>query len=74
MRSKLAGATTSFVGSINFDFVLQTGTVLHDKDDTFMFLMGNVSRDGEPDLIAIKKSRPGSNSTEVHIMAGVYLE
>jgi hypothetical protein len=44
-------------------FVLQTGTALHETDDTFAFAMrGN-------DLVAIKKSNTGTNSTEVHILS-----
>jgi hypothetical protein len=45
-------------------FALQTGTALHETDDTFEFLLAP-SRD----LFAIKKSNTGSHSTEVHVLS-----
>ncbi|KAJ5150900.1 uncharacterized protein N7482_010152 [Penicillium canariense] len=51
-------------------YILQTGTALHETDDTFDFVMGDWNQDGHLDLIAIKKSKTGSNSTEVHILSG----
>ena len=46
------------------EFTLQTGTALHTTDNTFDFaMMGN-------DLVAIKKSNTGTNTTEVHILSG----
>uniref|UniRef100_A0A8H7NI68 Peptidase M43 pregnancy-associated plasma-A domain-containing protein n=1 Tax=Bionectria ochroleuca TaxID=29856 RepID=A0A8H7NI68_BIOOC len=51
-------------------FILQTGTALHETDNTFDFAMTDWNGDGRPDLVAIKKSRTGTNSTEVHILAG----
>ena len=51
-------------------FLLQTGTALHETDATFEFAMADWDRDGIPDLVAIKKSNTGSNSTEVHILSG----
>ncbi|KNG80954.1 hypothetical protein ANOM_011566, partial [Aspergillus nomiae NRRL 13137] len=50
--------------------VLQTGTSLHETDNTFDFAVGDWNQDGKPDLFAIKKSNTGSNSTEVHILSG----
>lgn len=50
-------------------FVLQTGTPLHETDDTFDFAVGDWNRDGRPDLFAIKKSNTGSKSTEVHVIS-----
>lgn len=50
-------------------FILQTGTVLHETDETFAFAMADWDGDSRPDLIAIKKSNTGTNSTEVHILA-----
>ncbi|KAJ5188418.1 hypothetical protein N7491_004743 [Penicillium cf. griseofulvum] len=58
-------------GASNFqDFILHTGTALHNTDDTFDFAMANWNGDGRPDLVAIKKSNTGTNSTEVHVFAG----
>ncbi|MCD9193454.1 FG-GAP repeat domain-containing protein [Streptomyces albireticuli] len=58
-------------GASNFQrFVLQTGTALHETDGTFDFALADWDRDGRPDLVAIKKSRTGTNSTEVHILSG----
>jgi hypothetical protein len=62
-------------GASNFQqFVLQTGTALHQTDQTFQFSMGHwdfsASRNRRPDLIAIKKSNTGTGSTEMHIFSG----
>ncbi len=58
-------------GASNFqDFILQTGTALHETDDTFAFAMGRWDQDSKPDLFAIKKSQTGTNSTEVHVLSG----
>ncbi|MFD0266377.1 FG-GAP repeat domain-containing protein [Streptomyces sp. NPDC127106] len=51
-------------------FMLQTGTVLHETDDTFAFGVTDWNRDGRPDVAAVKKSRTGTGSTEVHVLAG----
>ena len=51
-------------------FILQTGTALHETDSTFAFAIADWDGDGKPDLIAIKKSNTGSNSTEVHVLSG----
>jgi hypothetical protein len=45
-------------------FMLQTGTALHETDSTFKFLLDDATRD----LIAVKKSSTGTNSTELHIL------
>jgi Astacin (Peptidase family M12A) len=45
-------------------FSLQTGSVLHETDSTFEFCLAS-----NRDLFAIKKSKTGSNSTEVHILS-----
>jgi hypothetical protein len=45
-------------------FLLQTGTGLHETDDTFTFLLAP-----NLDLFAIKKSGTGSNSTEIHVLS-----
>jgi hypothetical protein len=44
-------------------FILQTGTVLHETDATFDFLLAP-----NRDLFAIKKSNTGTHTTEVHIV------
>ena len=51
-------------------FVLHTGTALHETDNTFASLVADWDRDGRPDLIEVKKSNTGTNSTEVHILSG----
>ncbi|KAJ5481789.1 hypothetical protein N7475_000601 [Penicillium sp. IBT 31633x] len=53
------------------EFILHTGTALHNTDDTFDFIMTDWNGDGRPDLVAVKKSQTGTNSTEVHILSGV---
>jgi hypothetical protein len=57
-------------GSEGFEFILQTGTALHEIDDTFRCLMGDINRDGWPDLVAVKSSGTSSNSIEVSILSG----
>ncbi|WP_208921653.1 hypothetical protein [Streptomyces capitiformicae] len=47
-----------------------TGTALHETDATFDFGLADWDRDGRPDLVALKKSNTGTNSTEVHILGG----
>jgi hypothetical protein len=49
-------------------FILQTGTALHQTDQTFDFDLGDWNNDRVWDLIAIKKSNTGTQSTEVHIL------
>jgi hypothetical protein len=58
------------IGTPFQSYIIQTGTPLHETDGTFDFVMGDWNQDGRPDLIAIKKSKTGSNSTEVHILSG----
>ena len=56
-------------GESNFqDFVLQTGTGLHETDNNWDFDVVDWNGDGRPDLVGIKKQ--GANSTEVHILGG----
>ncbi|KAL9572345.1 hypothetical protein ACKAV7_003546 [Fusarium commune] len=57
-------------GSEGFEFTLQTGTALHENEETFRCLMGDINRDGWPDLVAIKSSATSSNSIEVSIFSG----
>jgi endonuclease/exonuclease/phosphatase family metal-dependent hydrolase len=49
---------------------LHLPTALHPTDGTFAFGLGDYDRDGVADLYAIKKSRTGSRSTEVHVLGG----
>ena len=51
-------------------FILQTGTALHETGNNFDFDVADWNRDGKADVIAIKKSSTGTNSTEVHILSG----
>jgi hypothetical protein len=52
------------------EFVLRTGTALHETDDTFAFGLVYWNADFAIDLMAIKKSNTGTHSTEVHILSG----
>ncbi|KAL7914424.1 hypothetical protein GGI35DRAFT_476241 [Trichoderma velutinum] len=70
MDATLSGPRSSLVVSNFQEPILQTGTALHNTDDTFGFVMTDWNGDGRPDLVAIKKSSTGSNSTEVHILSG----
>ena len=51
-------------------FLLQTGTSLHETDNTWKFGLGDFSGDGYLDLYCIKKSNTSSGLTEVHILGG----
>ncbi len=51
-------------------FILHTGTALHQTDSSFTFQSTDYDRDGFPDLAAIKVSQTGSGRTEVHILSG----
>lgn len=58
-------------GASNFqNYLLQTGTPLHQTDETFTFGVADWTGDGKPDLFIIKKSNTGSRSTEVSILSG----
>ncbi len=55
-------------GSSTFrDFILHTGTPLHETKANFDFLLDRSSR-----LYAIKKNGTGTNSTEVHVLSHRY--
>ncbi|GAA0512014.1 hypothetical protein Ade02nite_44260 [Paractinoplanes deccanensis] len=45
------------------EFVLQTGTALHETDDTFEFEVA-----ANRDVFAVKKSNTASTTTEVHVL------
>jgi len=51
-------------------FFLQTGTALHETDETFELGLGDWNGDGALDLFVIKKSGTGTYSTEVHVLSG----
>ncbi|KAM0469473.1 hypothetical protein ACHAPX_010494 [Trichoderma viride] len=70
MDATLSGPRSSLVVSNFQEPILQTGTALHNTDDTFDFAMTDWNGDGRPDLVAIKKSNTGSNSAEVQILSG----
>jgi hypothetical protein len=58
-------------GASNFSqFILQTATALSETGDNFTFQLGDWNRDGQSDLIAIKKNQTGTKSTELHILSG----
>ena len=58
-------------GENNFqNFLLQTGTALHETDGNWQFCLGDYNRDGHLDLYCINKRNTGSHTTEVHILSG----
>ena len=52
------------------NFLLQTGTALHETNENWQFCLGDYNRDGHLDLYCIAKRNTGSHSTEVHILSG----
>ncbi|EON69102.1 hypothetical protein W97_08288 [Coniosporium apollinis CBS 100218] len=70
INTTLAGTRASLFGSNFRQFLLQTGTGLHETDSTFQFIVTDWNGDGHPDLVAIKKSGTGSGTTEVHVLSG----
>lgn len=46
------------------EFALQTGTALHETDDTFTFVLAR-----NRDLVALKMSDTGTTSTEAHVLS-----
>jgi hypothetical protein len=60
-------------GRSNFqEYLLQTGTPLHQTDHTFDFAVADWNNDGWVDLIVIKKSNTGTGSTEVSVLSGAH--
>lgn len=58
-----------FDGALNFAApILQTGTALHETNETFEFEISDWNRDGRADIAAIKKSGTGTGTTEVHVL------
>ncbi|KAF1932668.1 HET-domain-containing protein [Didymella exigua CBS 183.55] len=52
------------------NFILQTGTGLHETDSKFDFIVTDWNGDGRPDLVVVKKSRTSGKCTEVHVLSG----
>ena len=58
-------------GKSNFkNFLLETGTILHETNYTFEFCVGDFNGNVYKDLFCISKNNNGSKSTEVHILNG----
>ncbi len=58
-------------GKNNFqDFLLQTGSILHEVVSDFEFEVGDYNKDGKMDLWAIKKKATESNTVEINILSG----
>lgn len=58
-------------GQSNYkNFILQTGTKLHETGDNFKFCVGDFNGDGNLDLFCISKNNNESKTTEVHILSG----
>ena len=58
-------------GANNYkNYLLQTGTALHETDGNWQFCLGDYNNDGCLDLYCIAKKHTGSHSTEVHILSG----
>ncbi|KAF1936203.1 HET-domain-containing protein [Clathrospora elynae] len=58
-------------GDNNFqNFILQTGTGLHETDSNFDFVVTDWNGDGRPDLVTVKKSKTSGRCTEVHVLSG----
>lgn len=70
MDATLSGPRASLAGSNFQNFILHTGTALHNTDESFAFAMIDWNGDGRPDLAAIENSNNGTNSTEVHVLSG----
>ena len=69
-NESLATSEGSLSASFLPQFILQTGTILHETYSNFDFAASDWNRDGRPDLFAIKKSSTGTRSTEVHVLSG----
>ena len=60
-------------GAANFqNFLLQTGTPITAADAAanYSFAVGDLNRDGRPDLFCLKKSNTGTGKLEVHVLSG----
>ena len=67
-------ASVALVHSTNNAFaaewLLHTGTKLEEAKNNFDFCTGDYNNDGKLDIYAIKKSKTGTGSTEIHILNG----
>lgn len=50
--------------------LLQTGTALPETDETYEFAVDDWNHDGTADVVAIKMSNTGTNSTEIQVVSG----
>ena len=58
-------------GAANFqEFILQTGTALHETDQTFAFVVADWNGDARPDLVAIKQSSTGTGRAGARALLG----
>ena len=58
-------------GKSNFsEFILHTGTILHETDENWKFCLGDYNNNGCLDLYCIPRRNTGSKSTEVHVLSG----
>jgi len=72
-RARAAGLDVpqAYARESNFQSVLlQTGTALHETDETFKFIITDWDRDGRPDMVAVSKKNTGTKSTEIHVLSG----
>ncbi|RYN49540.1 hypothetical protein AA0121_g8708 [Alternaria tenuissima] len=51
------------------EFILRAGTPLFRSHGLFEYAVADWSRNGKPDLIALKKRETAANTTEVHVMS-----
>ncbi|KAJ8118429.1 hypothetical protein OPT61_g573 [Boeremia exigua] len=56
--------------SDHFKFVLQAPTMLNETDEQFSLLMGDSKKDGQPDLIAVKRTGTRDNNIEINLLYG----
>jgi hypothetical protein len=60
-----------FSGASNFQqSLLLSQTKLPETGDNYAFDMALVDKDDRPDLVAIKKSKTGTGTTELHVLSG----
>jgi hypothetical protein len=58
-------------GKSNFsEFILHTGTILHETDENWKFCLGDYNNNGCLDLYCIPRRNTNSKSTEVHVLSG----
>ncbi|KAF5621299.1 het-domain protein [Fusarium tjaetaba] len=57
----------------NFPFILHRGSALHEIGDTLKCLMGDVNRDGWPDMVAFKSRGTSRHMIELSVLSGASL-